>query len=122
MGKIFDAIDKQIIKPRVDASEQEGFQMTKEDIQSFYSQGNPVMYQRTGAYGNSPESSGVSGGNGNYHYNIHLNPPSYSTGTYDGQTVLQEAQYHGSGILGRAGTWFEAEEDIKQAVIKNFST
>ena len=34
MGKIFDAIDKQIIKPRDDASEQEGFQMTKEDIQS----------------------------------------------------------------------------------------
>lgn len=122
MGKIFDAIDKQIIKPRVDASEQEGFQMTKEDIKSFYIVPEGNVYQRTGAYGNSPKSSGVSGGNGNYHYNIHLNPPSYSTGTYDGQTVLQEAQYHGSGILGRAGTWFEAEEDIKQAVIKNFST
>lgn len=122
MGKIFDAIDKQIIKPRVDASEQEGFQMTKEDIESFYIVPEGKVYQRTGAYRNSPESSGVSGGNGNYHYNIHLNPPSYSTGTYDGQTVLQEAQYHGSGILGRAGTWFEAEEDIKQAVIKNFST
>ena len=29
MGKIFQAIDTQIIKPRVVAAEQEGFQMTK---------------------------------------------------------------------------------------------
>lgn len=121
IGKIFDAIDKQIIKPRVEASESEGFQMTKEDIQSFYLQGNPVMYQRTGAYGNSPESTGVSGGNGEYHYNIHLNPPTYTTGTYDGQKVMEEAQHHGSGILGRAGTWFEAQQDIEEALKKKFS-
>ena len=121
MGKIFQAIDKQIIKPRVMASEKEGFQMTKKDIESFYTQGSPQVYQRTGALGESPESTGVSGGNGDYHYNIHLNPPSYSTGTYDGQTVLEEAQYHGSGILGRAGTWFEAQQDIEEAVKKNFT-
>ena len=122
MGKILDAIDKQIIKPRIMASEQEGFQATKEDIESFYIQGSPRVYQRTGAYGESPESTGFQGGNCEYHYTISLNPPEYSTGTYSGQKVLEEAQWHGSGILGRAGTWFEAEEDIKQAVIKNFST
>ena len=121
MGKIFQAIDKQVIKPRVVAAEREGFQMTKEDIESFYMQGDPKRYERTGAYGESPESTGVSGGNGNYDYNIHLNPPSYSTGTYDGQTVLEEAQYHGSGILGRAGTWFEAQQDIEEAIRKNFT-
>lgn len=120
MGKIFQAIDKQIIKPRVVASEREGFQKTKDDIESFYIQGSPHVYQRTGALGESPESTGVSGGNGNYHYNIHLIPPVYSTGTYDGQTVLEEAQYHGSGILGRAGTWFEAQRDIEEAIKKNF--
>ena len=121
MGKIFQAINKQIIKPRVVAAEQEGFQMTKEDIESFYSQGNPTTYIRTGAYGESPESTGVSGGNGNYDYNIHLNPPDYTTGTYSGQKVLEEAQYHGSGILGRAGTWFEAQQDIEEAIRKNFT-
>ena len=120
MGKIFDAIDKQIIKPRVDASESEGFQMTKEDIESFYSQGNPIRYIRTGAYGESPESTGVSGGNGNYDYNIYLDPPEYTTGTYSGQKVMEEAQWHGSGILGRAGTWFEAEHDIEEALKNNF--
>lgn len=121
MGKIFSAIDKQIIKPRVVASHEEGYEATKEDISSFYSQGEPIRYERTGAYGNSPKSTGVTGGNGNYSYNISLEDPSYNTGTYDGHTVLEEAQWNGSGILGRGGTWFESEEDIKAAVIKNFS-
>ena len=120
MGKIFQAIDKQIIKPRAVAAEREGFQMTKEDIESFYMQGDPKRYERTGAYGESPESTGVSGGNGNYDYNIHLNRPAYSTGT-PGFPVLEEAQYHGSGILGRAGTWFEAQQDIEEALKKNFT-
>ena len=121
MGKIFDAIDKQIIKPRVDASESEGFQMTKEDIESFYSQGNPIRYIRTGAYGESPESSGVTGSNGNYHFNIHLNPPDYTTGTYSGQKVMEEAQYNGSGILGKPNTWDESVRDIEEAIRKNFT-
>ena len=121
MGKIFTAIDRQIIKPRVDASYSEGFSATQEDIQSFYTQGDPKTYERTGAYGESPESSGVTGSNGNYHFNIHLNPPDYTTGTYSGQKVMEEAQYHGSGILGRAGTWFESGKDIEDALKKHFS-
>ena len=69
MGIIMDAIDAQIIRPRVTAAESEGFAQTQADIQNFYSSGSPVRYQRTGAYGNSPESSGViSKGNGNYEY------------------------------------------------------
>lgn len=120
MGKIFDEIDKQIIKPRVDASEKEGYQMTKEDIESFYTQGAPKRYKRTGAYGESPESSGVSGGSGDYHYKIKLDDPEYTTGTFSGHQVLEAAQFHGAGILGRAGTWYEAEKDIIDAVIKNF--
>lgn len=121
MGKIFDAIDKQIIMPRVINSEQEGFQMTKEDIESFYIVPEGRFYKRTGAYGESPESSGVTGSNGNYHFNIHLNPPDYTTGTYSGHKVMEEAQYNGSGILGKAGTWFESEKDIEDALKKHFS-
>ena len=121
MGKILDAIDKQIIKPRIMASEQEGFQAAKEDIESFYSVPGGRFYKRTGAYGESPESSGVSGGNGNYHYEIYLNPPEYSTGTYSGQKVMEEAQYNGSGILGKPNTWDESVRDIEEAIRKNFS-
>lgn len=120
MGKIFKAIDRQIIKPRVIAAEKEGFKATKEDVESFYIVPQGKYYVRTGALGESPEHTGVVGGNGNYEYLIWLEPPEYKTGTYSGQKVLEEAQYHGSGILGRAGTWFEAEYDIEEAIRKNF--
>ena len=121
MGKIMDAIDAEIIKPRVEASEQEGFERTQIDIQNFYSSGSPRYYQRTGAYGNSPESSGViSKGNGNYEYHIHLNNPEYSTGT-PGFPVLNMAQRNGAGILGTPGTWADSAEDIIEAVKGHFS-
>lgn len=121
MGRIFNAIDRQIIRPRVYAAEAEGIAQTMEHIQSFYSQGEPHRYLRTGAYGNTPFSSGVSGGNGNYKYTIELIPPFYSTGTYSGEMVLQEAQSNGSGILGKPNTWAESEEAIIKAIMQNFS-
>lgn len=120
MGKIFEAIDKQIIKPRVDASKSGGLSKTKENVESFYSQGFPTQYLRTGALGESPESSGVSGGNGEYKYEIHLNEPTYSTGT-PGYPVLQEAQHNGSGILGKTGTWDYSIRDIEEELKKNFT-
>ena len=50
MGIIMDAIDSQIIRPRVTAAESEGFAQTQADIQNFYSSGSPVQYIRTGTY------------------------------------------------------------------------
>lgn len=120
MGKLFDAIDKQIIKPRVDASESGGLSKTKENVESFYSQGFPTQYLRTGALEKSSESSGVSGGNGEYKYKIHLNEPTYSTGT-PGYPVLQEAQHNGSDILGKPGTWDDSIRDIEEELKKNFT-
>ena len=129
MGKILDAIDAQIIKPRMISSEKESFIATKTDIQNFYTQGNPKYYAypakpkgtRTGAYGKSPRSTGVSGAKGNYKFSIYLEEPKYTTGTFDGHTVLEQIQWRGSGILGKAGTWFEAQQDIKSITIKNFT-
>lgn len=120
MGKIFSAIDRQIIRPRVNTAYAEGYQATKEDIESFYIVPEGSVYKRTHAYGESPNSTPPHGVNGDYDYNIRLDDPTYTTGTYDGHTVLEEAQYHGSGILGRAGTWYEAQEDIRQAIENNF--
>ena len=121
MGKIMDAIDSQIIRPRVVASESEGFQMTQEDIQNFYSSGSPRYYQRTGTYESSPRSSGVSGGNGNYHYKIHLNVAEYPYGDHSGLQIMTDIQNHGSGVLGTPGTWADAAEDIIEAVKGHFS-
>ena len=121
MGQILQAIDSQIVLTRVFQAFQEGCEMTRTDIESFYSQGNPVRYKRTFAYHESPMFIMNGGGNCRYSYTIKLNPPTYSTGTYSGEKVLEEAQWHGSGILGRAGTWFESQQDIIQAVESAFS-
>lgn len=120
MGKIFNAIDLQELRPRINRACNEGFKLAKEDIASFYIQGKPKQYVRTGKYGKTPQVLRPTGSNGNYHYIIWLEPPEYTTGTYSGQKVMEEAQYHGSGILGRAGTWFEAEFDIVDAVKNAF--
>lgn len=121
MGIIMDAIDSQIIRHRVTASEQEGLEMTKTDIRNFYKVPEGVRYRRTETYKNSPASSGVvSQGNGNYHYDIHLNNPGYSTGT-PGFPVYENAQNNGAGILGTPGTWDDAVQDIIEAVKANFS-
>ena len=42
MGKIWNAVDRQVIRPRVYAAEAEGIASTFEAIGSFYGQGNPV--------------------------------------------------------------------------------
>ena len=120
MGKIWNAVDRQVIRSRVYAAEAEGIASTFEAIGSFYGQGNPVLYQRTGNYGSSPYSSGVQGGGGKYDYTIGLVVSDYSTGNYSGQKVFEEIQHNGSGILGKPGTWDEAQESILDAVKKNF--
>lgn len=120
MGKIWNAVDRQIIRPRVYASEAEGIASTFESIGSFYGQGNPVLYQRTGKYKKSPISSGVQGGSGNYKYTIELQVSEYGTGNFSGQEVFEEIQHNGSGILGKPGTWDEAQQSILDAVRKNF--
>lgn len=121
MGKIMNAIDAEIIKPRVTASEQEGFAQTQVDIQEFYSSPTPVRYIRTGTYESSPRSSGVSGGNGNYHYDIHLNVAEYPYGKHSGMQIMTDIQNQGSGVLGTPGTWDDAVQDIIEAVKANFS-
>lgn len=121
MGKIMDAIDAQIIRPRVTAAESEGFQMTQTDIQEFYVSGSPRVYDRTGTYESSPRSSGVSGGNGNYHYEIHLNVAEYPYGNHSGLQIMTDIQNNGSGVLGTPGTWNNAAEDIIEAVKANFN-
>lgn len=121
MGKIFSAIDQQIIRPRVEQSASQGFSMTQTDIQSFYSQGAPQRYVRTHAYERSPVAPSISGGDGNYNYTIRLQTPGYVSRVFSPQEIMENIQYNGIGILGKPGTWQQAQEDIKQAVESAFS-
>lgn len=119
MGKIMNAIDRQILKPRVIKAEQQGFQKTDEHMHDFHSQGRPVSYKWTHQIEETANRSGVSGGGGNYDYSIWLERPTYSTGS-PGFPVLEEAQNNGSGILGKPNTWEDSLRDIEEALQQNF--
>jgi len=121
MGKILKEIDIQLIRPRVYNSYFQGLEATKDDIETFYEEGEPKRYERTGNYRSSPNGLPPSGKNGDYTYTIMLEPPSYDTGTHDGLTVLTDIQNHGHGVLGKENTWDEAIEDIKKAIKNNFN-
>lgn len=119
MGKIMDAIDKQIIKPKTFDSERQGFQKTDDNMHEFHSQGIPKKYIWTHKIEEVANRSGVSGNNGNYDYSIWLERPTYSTGT-PGFPVLENAQNNGAGILGKPNTWKDSMNDIEQALQQNF--
>lgn len=120
MGKIWDSIDKQVIRPRTIESHDKGFLCTQEDISSFYdSEKKPTNYKRKYIYKNSPETTDVIAAGNGYKYTISLYNPGYPTGT-PGFPVFEEAQYNGSGILGNPDTWEDAVNDIKFALINSF--
>lgn len=92
-----------------------------EHMTEFYSQGNPVMYKRTGQLGNSTRTTGVKGGGNRLHAEIYLDPMyEYDTGTYTAAKVMSEAEVGGSGILGKSGFWERTEEDAKRNIDEAF--
>lgn len=119
MGKIMNAIDRQIIRPKAIASEQQGFQKTDEHMRDFHSQGNPNSYVWTHKIEETANHSGVSGNNGNYDYSIWLERPTYYTGT-PAFPVLEKAQNNGAGILGKPNTWEDSMKDIEKSLKENF--
>ena len=80
--------------------------------------GTPVMYERTGAFGNSPERSEVSGNGNSLYGEVKMNGDyGYSTGMQpSGYTVFNWAEEGSHGILGRTGTWERSLAQIEQAV------
>ena len=99
----------------------DSFMALSQNVLDFY-QGDPVMYERTGAFGESPDWKPIEGsGNslvatvymdGDYQYNTGMHP--------SGLTVFQWAEEHSHGILGNSGTWAKTEDDIVEAINDNF--
>lgn len=89
----------------------------KMETEAFYV-GVPSVYERTYAFGKSPEKSAITGSadslygevkmNGDYTYSTGMNPSGY--------TVFEWAEEGSHGILGLSGTWERAEGQIEQAV------
>ena len=91
-----------------------------ENALSFYDQGEPKYYHRTGTYGTAPNTDGVKGFGNTQEVEIYMEEAGhgYSTGTFSAQEVWQAAEDHTYGVLGRPGRWAQTESDV-QDIINN---
>lgn len=85
------------------------------NLNQFYTEFHPVEYERTGALFGSLETTGtIKTGNGAM-AEIYFNTPSYNTGTWSGETVLEVAMEgnfpHGGWADGTA-VWTESMEKL----------
>lgn len=103
-------------------TEQRSHYKALENAEKFYSQGKPVVYDRTGKYGDAPDSTGVIGNGNQLKATIFMNPSGhgYRTGTFSAQEVWEAAETGSAGVLGLPGRWAETEADIEEIVKEEF--
>lgn len=95
----------------------------KANAKQFYSQGSPKRYNRTGKYGDAPDSTGAQGGGGHVSTEIYMNESGhgYTTGTFSAREAWEAAENHTSGVLGKPGRWAQTEQDIEQLANEIFA-
>lgn len=121
LNSLLNAIRREM-KAAMVASEQRSHLKALENAEAFYSQGSPSLYERTGKYGDAPDSTGVTGGGDYLQAEIYMNPAGheYTTGTFSAQEVWEAAETHSAGVLGMPGRWAQTESDIEQIVSEEF--
>ena len=100
-------------------------QDTKTEVQSFYSQGSPTIYVRTGNLVNSVRANGASRGGRSVEFTIWLDQSiSYNVPNLDFTSrgfpsyfttpeIFQAAESGSSGVKGKSGFWARSFEKIK---------
>lgn len=91
----------------------------------YYSEGTPVMYERTYQFGNSPRTTDVMGGGNNLSFEIYLDQGyNYDEGDWATPTIFRAIEEGFGGKYapkGKHGRWTQTEEDIEKIVIEAFS-
>lgn len=103
--------------------EQRSHMKAIENADEFYSIDSPErQYERTGKYGDAPDSTGVTGAGDSLEVEIYMNPAGhgYTTGSFSAQEVWEAAENHTAGVLGMPGRWEQTENDIEQIVNEEF--
>lgn len=101
----------------------EGKMIALRNAESFYSQGEPSSYVRTGKYGDAPTSDGVQRSGNEVSTEIYMKEAGhgYRTGTFSAKEVWQAAEDHTFGVLGKSGLWQDSEEEIKKMAYDKFA-
>lgn len=115
------ALQKEM-RSAMEESVNDGYLKACENAVDFYIEGNPQFYNRTGKYGDAPDTDGVEGSGNHLSARIYMNPSGheYTTGTFSAQEVWEAAENHTAGVLGKPGRWAQTEVDIEDAIDKAF--
>lgn len=122
-ASLFYAIQKEMKSAMTEASLQ-SFMQAYENAQDFYSEGEPISYKRTGTYGTTPDTTGVTGGGNHLETEIYMEPSGhgYSTGTFSAQEVWTAIEDHAAGVLGKSGRWAKTEDDTERIFNEVFNS
>lgn len=109
-------------------------QDTRNEVQSFYSQGSPTIYKRTGKLGSSVRSKGVSRSGKRVSFFIWLdrtynytvpNPDFIEKGFasyFSTPMVFEAAEAGTANIKGKSGFWARSEEKIESNLNSTFAS
>ncbi|WP_373219168.1 hypothetical protein [Ruminococcus sp. 5_1_39BFAA] len=118
MAQLKSLLQRQMVKAMQEV-QKEAYKRTKDDVQDFYSGGSPVVYQRTGALGNTPQFTPLKSSGNSASFSIYLDQShNYSTGRdlVSMSALLPVAESGGYGILGKPGFWQKSEADIEEVL------
>lgn len=122
INSLLNAMRKEM-RSAMQSAEQRSHMKALENADEFYSiDSQNRKYERTGKYGDAPDSTGVTG-NGDYlQAEIYMNPAGhgYTTGTFSAHDVWEAVENHTAGVIGKAGRWAETENDIEEIVNEEF--
>lgn len=120
----WDSLEKDIINKvqlaTLDAQRQSVDRLHEYMKNRFYATEEPKKYKRTGHLGDSGMIGNyVQTSNGAIGAFYIDDSDFYTTGTYSTPKVFQEAETHGSGIIGNPHFWWDTMMDIEYEIIPN---
>ena len=114
------------LKRCMDTAAQNILETMQSETNSFYTQGKPRIYERTGMLGDSPKTTPVSISGKEASFDAYIDQ-SYSypmpnwdfidrgySSYFSTPDVIEAAENHTSGILGKPGFWARAEAKMQQ--------
>lgn len=110
---------EQMLRKRMKSAMQVASDNIHSDIQknlaAFYSVPQGKQYVRTGNLRNSAERTPVTSAGNAFSFEAKLNTThGYTTGTFSKTEVLNAAENHEAGILGRPGFWKKSEDKMQK--------
>lgn len=113
------AIRKQAEKAMNDVSKK-GLRAAEKNVRGFYT-GSPVVYQRTGALRDSPDTTGVSVSGSVISTEIFLDDTySYHTGTWTVPQIMSVAETGSGNLVGSPGFWRRTLDDMPGIIKESF--